>query len=314
VAVLAPSAAPPWVGLFNRAAFHGLNGAEPTLVVVEDDGAPAAAVGGVLEDGILTSGASAPFGGIDLARERDAPERVGRLVDALLAAVRARGAHTARLRLPPACHAPQTAALVQFALLNRGFVVTDADLAAHLDLRAVASTEDYVASLRSPARRALKHAQTEPFTAGHAETPADWDAAYAVLAANRAARGRALSLDRDYVERAREALGEAVRMLELRHAGALVAAALSYRVRPDVELVVAWGDAGHALPRSPMNRLALAVVERALAEGVHTIDLGTSTEPGTPALRRVPNAGLCRFKASIGAMTEVRYALEGPTG
>jgi hypothetical protein len=296
---------PPWVGLFNEPAFLALRGFD-AVVYRAGDGA---VLTGVRTGDSLLCGASAPYAGIDLARERETALGVEELVDDLLGQLRRDGVRELRVRLAPASHAPATAPLVEFALLNRGLRIVDADLAFHLDLRATTTLEAYVAALRSPARRALKHADLEPYTVAHAETAAGWDAAWTLLEANRADRGRTLSLDRDYVENLREAFPSQVRMLELRHDGVLVAAAFTQRVRPGVEFVVAWGDAGHGLARSPMNRLALEVVRRALAEGIRTIDLGTSTA-GEP-LGRVVNAGLCRFKSSIGAVAEPRHVLEG---
>lgn len=298
---------PSWVSLFNRPAFLGLRDLTPALHVLDDG----AAIAGVREGDAFLSGASAPYGGIDVARERLPPEQAGSLVDELLERLRAAGIARATIRLAPACHTPGAAEALQFALLNHGFRVADADLSSHLDLGALSSPDAYRATLRSPARRALKHADGEPFTVAHAVDAAGWDAAWSLIETNRSARGRRSALDREYLERLRTAFPGEVRMLELRHRGDLVAAALSMRVRPGVEYVSAWGDAHHDLPRSPMNRLALAVVERALDERVRCVDLGTSTEPGNGLAPRSYNPGLSRFKASIGADVQVRYVLEG---
>jgi hypothetical protein len=300
----APAVTP---SLFNDPAFHALNGVEGILVAHEGIGA----LGGVLLDGgRFVSGHSAPYGGVDLVRERETPARIGELLDVALERLAQLGAHDVTLRLPPACHHASCETVV-FGLLNRGFAVAEADLSFHLDVRRFASPEDYVAALKPPARRALRHAQAEPWSlvAADAEDSAAWDRGFALLDANRAAKGRALSIDRAYVERARRAFPERIRLAELCHADRPVAAALSYRVRPQVELVVAWGDAGHALERSPMNRLAYELVARALAEDVAVLDLGTSTLPG-PDGRRVPNDGLIQFKTSVGASAQTRLTLE----
>jgi predicted N-acyltransferase len=197
-----------------------------------------------------------------------------------------------------------------FALLNRGFTVTEADLSFHLDLTRLATAEDYNAALRSPARRALRHAAGEPWSVADAgDDVRAWDEGFALLTENRASKGRELSIDRAYVERARHAFPHEIRLLTLRHASRPVAAALTYRVRPRLELVVAWGDAGHALERSPMNRLAYEVVARALREGVAVLDLGTSTLAAGG--RRIPNDGLIQFKHSVGASAQVRLVLRG---
>ena len=92
-------------------------------------------------------------------------------------------------------------------------------------------------------------------------------------------------------------------MAVLEHAGRPCAAALTYRVLPGRELVVYWGDAGHDLPRSPMNVLAHAMVARALDEGVRSLDIGPSSVAG------VPDQGLNQFKRSVGARESLRLDL-----
>ncbi len=94
-----------------------------------------------------------------------------------------------------------------------------------------------------------------------------------------------------------------MRAFLLTHGGRSCAAALLYRVAPGRELVVYWGDAGHDLPRSPMNVLALRLVELALAEGARTLDLGISSVDG------VPDQGLIQFKRSVLARESLRLDL-----
>lgn len=297
--------------LFNDPRFHALNGVERLLLAAEHDGRPLGALGGALLDGgaRLVSGHRAPFGGVDLVKERETPARVGALIDDLLAQLTARGVREAAIRCPPACHHASNETVV-FALLNRGFAVQEADLSFHVDLTRFATPDDYVAALRSPARRALRHAAGEPWALVDAGDDARaWDDGFALLTQNRAAKGRELSIDRAYAERARRAFPHAIRLTALRHAGRPVAAALTYRVRPRIELVVAWGDAGHTLERSPMNRLAYELVARALGEGIAVLDLGTATLPDGPDGRRIPNDGLIQFKHSVGAEAQVRLVL-----
>ncbi len=299
--------------LFNDPAFHALNGAEGVLLEHAEDGRAVGALGGVLLDGgRFVSGHRAPFGGFDLAKERETPARIGALVDATLAQLAALGASEVLLRLPPSSHHASHETLL-FTLLNRGFAVAEADLAFQIDLRALVDADAYAATLKPPARRALRHAAREPWSI--AEAAADdtntWDEGFALLHDNRATKGRELSIDRAYVERARLAFPDRIRLLTLQHSDRQVAAALTYRVRPHVELVVAWGDAGHALERSPMNRLAYEVVARALTEHVALLDLGTSTLPNDQGDgRRIPNDGLIQFKQSIGASAQARFVLQ----
>lgn len=297
--------------IFNDPAFHALNGVDGLFLEHVDDGRAVGALGGALIGDRFVSGHSAPFGGVDLARERETPALIAALVDGVLARLASLGVTEVVVRCPPACHHASNDAVV-FTLLNRGFVVADADLNFHIDLRGFASLDDYVGALRSPARRALRHAAQEPWSVVEAGDDVEpWDRGFALLQENRERKGWRLSIDRAYVERARRTFPALIRMLELRHDGRAVASALTYRVRPRVEVVVSWGDAGHELQRSPMNRLALEVVRRALAEDVALVDLGTSTVPDTDGPgRRVASDGLIQFKHSVGAASQVRLTLQ----
>jgi hypothetical protein len=304
---------PPWITVFNEERFHALNLRDGQRVVSArahaDDGRLIGVFGGVLDGEELVCGHSAPFGGLDFPRERETPANVARLVDEALPRFADAGARVMRVRLPPPCYG-ENEPLVQFILLNRGFAVERCELNQHVDLEGLAGPEDYLAQLKSPARRALRRLLAPEFSFREALTVPEWDRAYATLQANRERRGRALSLSRAYVTRARVALGARVRMFELSHAEHAVAAALVYRVRPERELVVAWGDGDHGLARSPMNLLAYRVIERALAEGVRTLDLGISNDHARgPGGELAPNAGLVQFKQSVLARIEPRLTL-----
>ena len=301
---------PAWVSLFNRGAYHQLNLAEgdrALRLISTHDGRELGSLSGVLRDGRFINGHSAPFGGLDLSRERETPANLDHVVRDVLDQLEELGVSEVELRLPPASFGPGEP-LVLFTLFNHGFAVARAELNQHLSLEHLADGPAYVASLKSPARRALKHLAHTPFELVEVEDDPGWRRAYDILAANRAAKGRALSLSCDYVLRARDALAPHVRMFELRTPEGPCAASLVYRVRPGREVVVAWGDSGHAFDRSPMNMLALRTVERALAEDVRLLDLGISNEPD-PVAPLAVNHGLAQFKQSIGALTEPRLRL-----
>jgi hypothetical protein len=301
---------PAWASLFNRAAYHALNLAPDERAVrltSERDGRELGSLSGVVAGGRFVNGHSAPFGGRDLARERETPANVDAVIRDVLAQLGELGVQEAEVRLPASSLGPSEP-LVLFTLLNHGFDVARAELNQTIDLEHVDDRDTYLATLKSPARRALKHLAGADLALVELELDADWRRAYDILAANRAAKGRALPLSADYVLRARDALAPHVRMFELRAAGAPCAAALVYRVRPGREVVVAWGDSGHDFERSPMNMLALRVVERALDEDVCTLDLGISNEPD-PHLPLAVNAGLAQFKQSVGARIEPRLRL-----
>jgi hypothetical protein len=303
--VAAPAATADHLLLFNRDAFHALN-LRPAQRVVRvdhhDGGRLVGSLVGVRDGDVVTCGHSAPFGGPDLVRDAETAPNVVALLEAAVAELEADGVREIRVRARPAFYSGSETT-VQFALLNAGFRVEACELGLHIDLEPLGGIDDYVAGLRSPARRALRHGLAEPFALREAAAGDPWDAGYDLLAANRAAKGRRLALDAAYVRAARDAFPGRIRMALLEHAGAPCAAALTYRVLPGRELVVYWGDVGHALPRSPMNVLAHALVARSLGEGVRSLDIGPSSVDG------VPDGGLIQFKRSIGAREDLRLHL-----
>lgn len=291
--------------LFNRDAFHALNlrpGQRVVRIDHHDGDRLVGSLVGVRDGDVVTSGHSAPFGGPDLVRDAETATNVVALIGRAVRDLDAEGVRTIRVRCRPAFYSGSETT-VQFALLNHGFRVEACELGLHIDLDPLDGVDAYVAGLRSPARRALRHGLAEPFALREAGDPGLWDAGYAILAANRAAKGRRLALDAGDVRAARDAFPDRIRMAVLEHDGRPCAAALTYRVLPRRELVVYWGDAGHALPRSPMNVLAHALVARSLGEGVRSLDIGPSSIAG------VPDQGLIQFKRSIGAREDLRLHL-----
>jgi hypothetical protein len=257
----------------------------------------------VIDDatGIATCGHQAPFAGPDVVRGSEAVAEIQELVAGACARVRTAGAERLVLRLrPPSWSAAEPAVL--YALLQAGFVVEESALSFAIDLQG--GPEAYTARLRSPARRALAHAAREPYTFDDVTDDDDgWAAAYTILRDNRVDKGRPMRLTLAYTLALRDAFPQAVRMDLVRHAGTPVAAALRYRVLPEIDVVQYWGDHGHALARSPMNPLVLHLVASSHATGARLLDLGISTEDAWP------NEGLIRFKRTIGAAAEVRLVV-----
>ncbi len=274
--------------LFNTESYHALK-LEPgdEYRCYQHGGA---SIAGIVHDGQFTSGLRAPFGGFDFTRPRhpNVHDDVRAVLDQLPERV--------TIRAKPQSYSGNEVP-AQHALLTAGFQVARSELSYRFDLPA--TFDWYLAGLKAPARRALRHAEDEPWSYDEAADDNEWDIAHTLMWANRAAKGRPLGLDLAYVLALRDAHPGLIRYFLLRHGGVLVAAALLYRVQPGVELVEYWGDC-HNLARSPMNVLAARVIERAIAEGVRVVDLGLSSVDG------VPDAGLIQFKQSVGARAELR--------
>ncbi|MPQ98613.1 GNAT family N-acetyltransferase [Modestobacter sp. I12A-02628] len=293
--------------LFCDALFHDLNDVPPTARWRYEHRVDDRLVGvldGVVSDGVLTSGHSAPFGGVDLVRDDPVLEDVVGLVAGARASMVACGLRSVRVRCRPAEYSPAEP-MIEYALLSAGYTVEHCDLNQYVDLRRLAPDGDPMTLLGKKRARDVRADLRLPFRLDEVVSAADLAVCSSILDANRAAHGRPAGLPLEYLDRARRALPDRVRPYVLSFDGRPVAAAVVYRVLDDVDLLVAWGDAGdHGLQRSPMNLLAHRLLERSIATGARLLDLGPSSEKdGTP------NFGLAHFKRSVGAAPGTRKVL-----
>ncbi len=285
--------------VFGDPRFHDLNGVPEAARWRYEHRVTGRLVGvlsGVVTDGVLVSGHSAPFGGPDLVREDPTVEDVVGLVDGALTRLRADGLTGARIRCRPAVYSAAEP-LLEYALLQAGMRIEHCDLNQSVDLRGLGPDGDPLSLLGRKRARDVRADLTEPYGFAEAGSPDDVAVAHGILAANRAAHGRPAGLDARYLLEVRAAFPGRVRVWLLRHSRRPVAAAVVYRVLDDVDLLVAWGDdAEHGLQRSPMNLLAHRLVQRSLRTGARLLDLGPSSEKDGR-----PNLGLAQFKRSVGA-------------
>lgn len=289
--------------LFNDPRFHALNlsGSQRLRRIDHtDEGTPVGSLSGMIEGSRFVSGFSAPFGGPDFSREDHTLPRVAGLLDRATAELRAEGVEEIRIRCRPAFYSAAEP-VVHFTLLRLGFAIERADINQHVDLTALPSMADYRLRLKKKRARSLEHDLGGGLSFREAHALEDRARCHAVLEANRATHG-ATGLPLAYLERLRDTFPGAVRMYALDQDGETCAAALVYRVLPGRDLLVSWGDAGHDLPRSPMNLLAYRLVEESLASGARTLDLGPSTAPDGS-----PNAGLFHFKRSVLGGADNRF-------
>jgi hypothetical protein len=255
---------------------------------------------GVVTDGVLLSGHSAPFGGPDLVRADPTVQDLVDLVAGALDRLRAEGIEEVRLRARPSVYSAAEP-LLEYVLLHLGFVVEHCDLNMHVDLAPLSPDGDPLELLRDRKRRYVRTALREPYELVEVEGGTELTALHDILAANRLAHGRPLPLARDYLERVRATFPDRIRLLLLRLAGRPVAAAVVYRILDDVDQVVHWADAEHGLSRSPMDLLAYHVFTDALRRGARLVDLGPSSEKDG-----CPNPGLAAFKRAVGAVPGTR--------
>lgn len=204
---------------------------------------------GVVTDGVLLSGHSAPFGGPDLVAPDPSVEDVVALVTGALAALREDGVRTARIRARPLVYSAAEP-LVEFALLDRGFAVEHCDLNMHVDLSRFTPDDDVLDLLKPRKRRYVRASLRGSVELTPVDGGEDLATLHAIIAGNRRAKGRPEPLALDYLRRAQEAFPDRIRMRLLRVEGRAVAAAVVYRVLDGIDQVVHWADApGRSAPR-----------------------------------------------------------------
>lgn len=293
--------------LFCRPAFHELNEVPVAARWRHEhrvDGRLVGILDGVVTDGVLVSGHSAPFGGPDMVRADPTVEDVVGFVAAALTRLRAEGIAEVQIRCRPAEYSAAEP-LLEYALLQAGFTVGLCDLDQLVDLRRLGPDGDPLVLLGKKRARDVRADQQLPFELTPVDDEQQLRTCHGILAANRASHGRPPGLPADYLARARTVFQDRVQLWLLRYAGRPVASAVVYRVLDDVDLLVAWGDdAAHGLQRSPMNLLAHLLVEQSARTGARLLDLGPSSEKDGR-----PNLGLAQFKRSVGAQPTTRKVL-----
>ena len=300
-----PAAPGPFPGdglIFCDPRFHDLNGVPAERRWRYEhlrDGRLVGVLEGVLTDGVLVSGHSAPFGGPDLVRTDPPVEDVVGLVAGALTAMREAGVEAVRVRARPAVYSAAEP-LVEFALLDQGFTVEHCDLNMHVDLTGVATEDDVLALLKQRKRRYVRAALRAPVELVEVTGGEDLTTLHGIIAGNRLAKGRPLPLGRDYLDRARSAFPDRVRMMLLRVDGQAVAGAVVYRVLDGIDQVVHWAD-DPAAESSPMELLAYLVYADCLRRGARLVDLGPASDHEGNL-----NAGLADFKRAVGAVPDTR--------
>lgn len=149
-------------------------------------------------------------------------------------------------------------------------------------------------------RQKFRRSFGEPFVMCRLDrdNPSDIERTYAIIAANRSAKGYPLRMTLDDVKRTAPIVD--AEFFVMTHGGDDVAAAVVYRVAPSIMQVVYWGDTPGFERLYPMRRFAPEVMHACAEMGARILDIGPSSEYG------VPSYGLCFFKDSVGCLPTVK--------
>lgn len=296
--------------LFNDARYQRCNIGPGQRLLRYDhviDGRLVGTLSGVVEDGLLDCGHSAPFGGIDWVRRREPVGSVARLLQGAVSRAREQGMREIRVRARPAYYGENESS-VEFALRGLGASVESCEISLGIEAWRYRTSEEYVAALDSSSRNMLTQARRAVMVFDAAKTASDWAACYELLAATKRRRGARFSVPLDYLLRLRDIFETRIVMRRLMLNDKLAGAALVYRVAPAWDYVAAWGDELAHRDKRVMNAMAYHLVREAIAQRVAVVDIGISSAGG------VADDGLIQFKRSIGATTGLRINFLLPVG
>lgn len=212
--------------------------------------------------------------------------------------LREEGATQTEIVLPPASHdLPQFS--VCFNILTRmGYAPARQEL--NYDI--VVDNQPLSEHMDYGNRKRLNKCLRAGFTASPLG-PENYRAAFDLIAANRRRRNFPVTMAYEDIVRMSETFGDRILFFGLARDSALAAAAVCLAVSPDVLYVFYWGDADGMQEYSPVVPLAAAIYAHCQSAGHRLMDVGTSTNHGTP------NHGLVRFKRSLGMRESLKLTM-----
>lgn len=293
----------PWTHIFNTPQFFEIHRTANAchLQLVETGSGEVAGTIHFAEEspGVFRSPRLGTFGSFDF-REQPCIELIEFFTDETERILRGRGAAEIKIVSPPFAHAPELSHLIYLALHNRGYLATPHSLnqSIRVDQRPFAARVD------AERRRRLTRARELGFVARRLTSLSELSDAYQLILDNRCRKGYTLSMTWDRILEMAEIFGDRIYGFGVFRETESVAASITIRVSRDVVYVFYWGDAAGFPGVSPIITLAETIYEHARSEGLHWVDIGTSTND------EAPNYGLIHFKQNLGceASLKLTYA------
>ncbi|THD60497.1 hypothetical protein [Phenylobacterium sp.] len=264
-------------------------------------GEPMASLTFAGKDGMWTSPITGAFGGV-AAAPGCGTQAAAAAVEAASAWLHAQGLR-AVLRLAPDGFADRGSAAVENALFRGGWRLAQVDLNYHLD---VPVGRDVLAGLGETKQKEIRRLKRSGAAFVRLSLE-DGERAYAVIAANRMARGYPMTMTWPQVRALAAAFPERAGFAIVERDGRAMAGAICLELTAAWTYVFYWGESTESRRESPIMLLAEGLVaERSVRGGV--LDLGVSTDESAP------NPGLIGFKEGLGCRaTSKRTYRFGPT-
>ncbi len=249
------------------------------------------------EPDVFASPGRGPYGGFDASPELT-DDGLVEFVARTELILRDNGARRVDVVLPPFCYSPILGPRLLLGLCRAGYRVTRQELNQALVIDPAGTTRYQNHAARKRLNKARRAGVTVRSLARH-----DHRAGYDAIVANRAKKGRTLSMAWDDVAAMIAAFPDRVHLFGAERGGHLLAAAICVAVNTQVLYVYAWGEVVGAEALSPVSVLAHDLSDFARDHGFGLLDLGTSSVEG------IVNPGLLAFKRSLGAADSLKLWL-----
>jgi hypothetical protein len=248
-----------------------------------------------INDGILKSPFSAPFGGFHFKNAIVYISEIDSFVADLKAYVLSQGLRGIELILPPDIYSQTFNAKAINSLFRNGFQPLIPDITCWVNLQQFNG-----AFTQKNSKEYYRQAVRNELVFDLASNEGDMYRIYQIICQNRARLNRPIFMSfQDILNTSKLWPVDFFKVSTKK--GDIVASAIFYRNHPSICFAVFWGDSEDGRPLRAMDFLAFNLWTYYKGMGFNYMDFGTSTEAGNP------NEGLLRFKESHEAISSIRY-------
>ncbi|MFN3316940.1 MAG: GNAT family N-acetyltransferase [Raineya sp.] len=235
------------------------------------------------------------FGGI-MAKETISYFETEKFIDFLLNFCQNKGVKKLTITNYPFSYAPNFSAICSQIFLQKGFLITNAELTHYLSIE-----NSFEENLHLSALRRLKKCQKNNFKFEHWHEP-DLRFVYDFVANNRKRKNYPISMSFENFQNTIDAFPDNYLIFVLKNEQEIIALTVAVVINKDILYNFYPADKQEYLQYSPMIMLMAELFEFAKQKGFSILDLGISTE------KSKPNYGLIRFKENLACKKSLKLS------
>ena len=249
-----------------------------------------------INNGILKSPFSAPFGGFHFRNNRIYTGEIDRFLSQLILYVIDQNLNEIKLILPPDIYCHALNSKITNSLLRNGFSMDIPEITNWVDLKKFDNN-----MLTETTKRHYNHSLKNNLSFRVAHEYIEKKVAYDMIYQNRKMLGRPIYMTfNDLIEV--ENLWPVDFFIVEDKEGSVVASSVNYRGHPRIVQGIFWGDNDYGRRLHAVNFCSYNLWNHYKNLGFDFMDFGISTEAG------IPNEGLIRFKEDHNCESALRYS------